>query len=417
MSDLNKKENLAKIKKRNLRSCFIMFLLFGFGNGFLFVLQPLLLEITGSLFPTGFILTIASLIQILSTPWIGKFAGRFGKKQVMLIGVTISILSALLLIFANSVLQAGIAVILLYLGGVMWGMNSDLVVSENSEESKKGSNFSFMYFAVPSASIASYFLALFDIGISSRFYLVLYIVMELLVGLVILFIIEPTNSNKDEIKGTEIFSENLKSKQGVLSELIRNPKTRIIIVFFTINSFVLGLAVSIWNAWIVDTYGVTQQELALFFLVLNLSLMIFQIPAGRIIDKIGSKKALLISESCFLIGTSLTIIVYFIWSNGFLSVLIPGTVMGIIIHAIYESLFDPVESIYLTNLTEDRKEESFGTVLLITQGSRVPTSMISGSLADFIHPISHSILSFGGIIILIWYLTKFSDNEKPVEED
>ncbi len=139
MSDLNKKENIAKIKKRNLRACFIMFLLFGFGNGFMFVLQPLLLEITNSLFPTGLILTLAVLFQVLSMPWVGKLSGRFGKKQIMLIGVMLSIFSGLLLIVANSMILVGIAVILFYLGGVMWGINSDLIVSENSIESKKGS--------------------------------------------------------------------------------------------------------------------------------------------------------------------------------------------------------------------------------------------------------------------------------------
>jgi MFS family permease len=349
-------------------------------------------------------------------PWIGKLAGRFGKKRIMSIGVTLSILSGLLLIFANNILQAGIALILLYLGGVMRGMNADLVVSENSAESKKGSNFSLMYFAASSTSIASYLFALLDIGISSRFYLVLYIVMESLVYIVLLFIIEPTNSKKEDIKRKELLSEN-KLKKNVLSEIFQTRKTRIIVVFFTINSFVFGLAVSIWNAWMVDIYGVTQQELALLFLVLNFSLMIFQIPAGRIIDKIGHKKALLISESCFLISTSLSIIVFFIWSNGFLSVLIPGTIIGIIVYVLYESIFFPVESIYLTNLTEDRKAESFGTVGLITDGSRIPTSMISGSLVDFVHPISHSIVSCGGLVLLIGYLIKFFDNEKPVEED
>lgn len=416
MSDLNRSEKLAKPKKRNLSVSFIIFLLFGFGNGFLFVLQPLLLEITSSLFSTGLILTIASLIQILSMLWVGKLTVRFGKKRIMLIGVTLSILSGLLLIFANSILQAGTAVILLYLGGVMWGLNSDLVISENSAESKKGSNFSFMYFAASSASIGSYLFAVFDIGITSRFYLVLYIVMELIMLIVISFIIEPTKSEQDEIKGKELSSEN-KRKKSILSEIFRTRKTRIIVVFFTINSFVFGLAVSIWNAWMVDTYSVTQQELALFFLVLNLSLMIFQIPAGRIIDKIGNKKALLISESCFLISTSLTVIVFFIWSKGFLSFLIPGTIVGIIVYTIYESIFFPVESIYLTNLVEDRKEESFGTVSLFTDGSRIPTSIISGSLVDFIHPISHSIVSFGGFLLLIGYLIKFFDKEKPLEEE
>ena len=57
------------------------------------------------------------------------------------------------------------------------------------------------------------------------------------------------------------------------------------------------------------------------------------------------------------------------------------------------------------------------TESLITDGSHILTTIISGSFVDFLHPISHSIVRFGGLIFLIGYLIRFFDNEKQLEEE
>lgn len=409
MSDLNKIENLTESKKRNLYAGFITELLDGFGSGgFFLVLQPLLLRITSSLFATGLIVTIASLVQVGSMPLIGRLADRFGRKRVWLIGNPVIIFGGLILIVANDTLFAGIAVVFIYLGGIMCGTSLQMIVSESSSESKKGSNFSFMSFAGSGARICSNIFVMLDIGDSFRLYVWLFIAMKLLVWLAVLFIVIPTLSELE--KKEETITEDLNPEKKLWSELFRTPKIKIIVTFFSLNWFFEGIVLSIWYAWMVDIYGVTQQELALIVLVLNVFYLIFHIPAGRIIDKIGNKKALLIGEILNLISTFIAILVFFMWSNGFSSAIIPGTVIAVILYTPYYTIIIPVEQIYLTNLTENRKAESFGTVRLITEGGSIPTGVIGGFLVDFVHPIAPSIINFGGIIFLICFLIKYFDN-------
>ena len=399
----------AKVKKKNLYFCFTASLLYGFGDaGFFIILQPLLLDITGLLFTVGLIMTIVSFIQVISMPFIGKLMDSFGRKRVWLIGNPIIIIGCLLLLMARNVILAGVSVMLIYIGGIVHTMSSLMIISENSEISKKGSNFSFRFFASSGTSIIGFLLVLFNTGVGYYFYIWLFIVMNLLIWLTILVGINPTEFNPLEEK----YSTNKNAKQNKFVELFQNPKTRKIVIFFTLNWFFYGITITIWNAWFVDTYGVSEQTLAFFFIILNIFRMIFQIPAGRIIDKIGKRKALIISLISSIFSSISAIIVFFTWFSGFTSIFIPGYLCSIIFFDIYITLIIPVESMYLTNLTENGKAESFGTVKLITDGALIPTGVVGGALADFIHPIAPEIVYFSGFMVLLWFPVRYFDNKK-----
>jgi MFS family permease len=401
--------NLNKIKKRNLYACFTTSLLYGFGEGgFFIVLQPLLLEITGLLFIVGLIMTMVSLVQVISMPLIGKLMDRFSRKCLWLIASPIIIIGCFLLITASNVISAGAGVILIYVGGAIHTMSSLMIISEHSDNLKKGSNFSFRFFAGTGASVIGFILVLFNIGSSYHFYIWLFIIMNLFLWLVVFFTISVIKSDFIEDKD----STNPIVKQNKFVELFQNAEIRKIVIFFTLNWFFYGISITIWNAWFVDTYGVSEQTLALFFIVLNIFRMIFQIPAGRIIDKIGKRKSLIISLISCISSSISALIVFFTWSSGFTSILIPGYLISIIFFDIYITLIIPVESIFLTNLSENGKAESFGTVKLITDGALIPTGVIGGSLADFVHPIAPELVFFGGFMVLLWFPVKYFNNDK-----
>ncbi|MFX1480270.1 MAG: MFS transporter [Promethearchaeota archaeon] len=401
-------KNLKKIRKRNLYACFTISLMYGFGEGgFFVILQPLLLEITGLLFSVGVIMTIVSLVQVILMPLIGKLMDRFGRKKLWLVASPIIIFGCILLIVAMSVILAGVAVILIYIGGVIHTMSSLMIVSENSEDSKKGSNFSFRFFGGSGASILGFMLVLFNVSSDYKFYIWLFIVMNVFLWLVVFFALSPIKS--DYIK--ERNSSN-PIKENKMAKLFQNPKIRKIVIFFTLNWFFYGVTITIWNAWFVDTYGVSGRALALFFIIVNTFRMIFQIPAGHIIDKIGKRKALIISLISCIYSSICSLIVFFTWSSGFTSILIPGYVFSVIFFAIYITLIIPVESMYFTNLTENGKAESFGTVKLITDGALIPTGVVGGSLADFVHPIAPEIVHFGGFMVLLWFPVRYFNDRK-----
>ena len=410
MADLKILEYSTKRKKRNLYTCFTAKFLEGFGNGFFIILQPILLDITSSLFNVGLILTFAILVQIVSNPLIGRLVDRFGPKSIWLIGESFNIFGCIILLLTSNYVLVGMAVVLIFLGKTTTEMNIQLIISESSTESKKGSNFSFKPFAFFCSSIFSSFLIMLDIGLDYRFYIWTLIIVSLIIWITVFFFI--TNLNSVVKKAKNEVSPNPKPKSNNLSNLFQNPQTRIIIVFFTLHYFFIGITQNIWNAWMVETYGVSEQDLGLFFFCAYVTLVIFQILAGRIIDKIGNKKALLLSFLFLLLNSIIAIIVYFSWSNGFRLILIPGTIIATIFFAVYSTVISPVESIYLTNLTEKRKAQSYGDVHLVIASANIPSGVIGGSLADFVHPIAPEIVSFGGGLFLTWFLIKYFDSWK-----
>ncbi len=64
-----------------------MNIIHGFGvSAFNVVLQPFMLEFTGSLFYTGIIISISSIMQFLPMPFIGKLSDKYGLKKIWLFG-------------------------------------------------------------------------------------------------------------------------------------------------------------------------------------------------------------------------------------------------------------------------------------------------------------------------------------------
>jgi MFS family permease len=75
-------------------------------------------------------------------------------------------------------------------------------------------------------------------------------------------------------------------------------------------------------------------------------------------------------------------------------------------------MFIPSAQMILTDLDETRKAESYGISDFLIGIGFIPTGIIGGYLTEEFNYIIPFILSFVGIIFLIWYLRKFFDEEK-----
>jgi len=83
---LGNSEEIDKVQKRNLWALFFIGLIYGFGSRpFFLVYQPFLLEITGSVFITGILVTLGAIIMFLPNPWVGRLSDKFNRKKIWLI--------------------------------------------------------------------------------------------------------------------------------------------------------------------------------------------------------------------------------------------------------------------------------------------------------------------------------------------
>ena len=76
------------------------------------------------------------------------------------------------------------------------------------------------------------------------------------------------------------------------------------------------------------------------------------------------------------------------------------------------STFIPSARMILTDLDETRKAESYGISDFLIGLGFIPTGIIGGYLTEEFNYIIPFILSFIGIIVLIWYLYKHFDDWK-----
>jgi MFS family permease len=190
-------------------------------------------------------------------------------------------------------------------------------------------------------------------------------------------------------------------------------------IFLTIDIFFYGISVNVLAAGLQEQYGLTLENLAFFNIWFNITNMLFQIPAGKLTDKIGKKKVLILCQISGLFIFAIHISIYFaIQISAYFSILLfPLLIIIQILFGINISTFVPSESMILTDLDDSRKGESYGMVSFVRGFGAIPTGIIGGFLMGSVHFTAPFILTFVGIIIEILYLLKYGDRFDEIEDE
>ena len=240
---------------------------------------------------------------------------------------------------------------------------------------------------------------------TSQFYFLVFSVILIVEWLILVFIIRTPKALHEE----RILKLNkpVEGKEIKSPKLFQNPKIKAATLFFTLDVFVWGIALSIFNAGLSSYYHFTDSEIASIVVWFHIANMASQIPAGRIADKIGRKKSLIISQYFGAVFFSMNILVSVLWSNEITIFVFPGLIIGQIFFGIAVTTFIPSEMMTLTNLDNNRKAESFGIVAFIRGIGMMPTGAIGGFLAETVHYIAPFAVGLVGLVIEVWFLVKF----------
>ncbi len=398
-------EKTNRVKKRNLWSQIIMNLIHGFGfSAFNVVLQPYLFDFTGgSLFYTGIIITISGIMQFLPMPFIGKLSDKYGLKKIWLFGPPIYAFGLMILIVTNNIPILIIGLLTYMLGAMVHSLNFQIFVSENSGETKKGIMYGIVFFAYFGGSIGGTFFVMLNLGYS--FYFQIFIIILIMEWLILVLIIRSPDAIKKHKELGLIKKAELKKKKT--TKLFQNSKIKVATFFFTLDVFVWGIALSIYNAGLTSYYNFTTSEIASIAVWFHISNMVFQIPAGRIADKIGKKKCLIISQYFGMVFFSMNILISVLWSQGITIFAFPGLIIGQIFFGIAVTTFIPSEQMTLTNLDDSRKAESYGIVAFVRGIGMLPTGAIGGFLAESVHYVAPFAIGLVGLVFEIWFLIKY----------
>ncbi len=407
MNELSTSESISRVKSRNILALCIAKLIHGFGvSMFNVIYQPFLLDLTNSLLITGVLVTLGSIMQFLPMPLVGKLSDRLGHKNTILTSIPLYILGLVLIFISdsNNILYLIFGIVVYYLGFTINSMNAQFLVAENSGSSK-GLMYGLIFFSFFIGSIGGNIFVIFGQSISTRVFFLIFMGILIVEGLVFTFFL----SNKwREQKANALLNEDLQvRKEQTWLKFFKDPRMRSILIFFTLDIFVYGISLSIYTGGLSDYYHLTTEEISFIIVWMNITNMLFQIPAGRITDKLGKKNSLFLSAISGLCFFILNIIASIMWSIGMTFVLIPSLVVAHIIFAFSVITFIPSEQIILTDLGKNNKAESYGVVSFMRGVAFIPTSIIGALLIENVHYIAPFIVTSIGIIVEIWFLFKF----------
>jgi len=356
------------------------------------VYQPFLLDLTNSLFITGVLVTLGSVMQFLPMPLVGKLSDRIGHKTTIIASIPLYIFGLALIFISdsNNILYLIFGIVVYYLGFTLNNMNGQFLVAENSGSSK-GLMYSLIFFSFFIGSIGGNAFVIFGKSIDTRVFFLIFMGILIVEGVIFTFFL---SSKWKEQKASALLNEDLHNKkEKIWLQFFKNPRMRSILIFFTLDIFIYGIS--------------TTEEISFIIIWMNITNMLFQIPAGRITDKLGKKKSLVLSAITGLAFFIINIIASILWSNGMTFVLIPSLVVAHIIFAFSIITFIPSEQIILTDLGKNKKAESYGVVSFIRGVAFIPTGIIGALLIENVHYLAPFIITSIGILVEIWFLFKF----------
>jgi MFS family permease len=190
-------------------------------------------------------------------------------------------------------------------------------------------------------------------------------------------------------------------------KIFKTKTLRSILIFFTLDILVYSISLSIYSGGLYDYYNLTKEDIAFIALWLNIGNAFFQIPAGRITDKIGNKKTLILSQFFGFGFFFMNILSVILWMNLIRDTLLLTLSIGYVLFALSICTFIPAEQIILTNLGENQKAESYGIISFFRGIGLIPTGFIGGLMVENIHYIAPFIFSVVGLGIELLFLIKF----------
>ncbi|MFX1525791.1 MAG: MFS transporter, partial [Promethearchaeota archaeon] len=267
-------EEIDKLKRKNLWALFFINLIHGMGVGmFNVVYQPYVLDLTNSILITGILITLGAFIQFIPMPLVGRLSDRIGRRKLMLISVPFYVLGLTFLIFSNSntFILLILGIISYYVGFIMNNLGTLIFISENSNKSK-GLMYGLILFSFFGGTIGGSTFVLLGGAFDTRIFFGLFIVIMIVEGFInIAFLSDKLIFKKySSVKLSETDTE-----EGIWKKIMKNPRSKNIIIFFALDLFIYNIGLSIYSAGLRDFYLITREQLALITIVFNVTNVIF----------------------------------------------------------------------------------------------------------------------------------------------
>ena len=405
---LHNQKKIYKIQHSNRIVLLFFNVILGFAMNIYGTLsQPFLYSLFESETKVGIIVSLASFFMFLPQFWSGNISDRFGRKFCQGLGLVFMIISMISLGFFVQMIINVIGIMFLNIGYGIHSPAFNSFISENKPSGKSASNFGFMYFAYFIGSVsANTLINVLGEDYSYTFYFRLVFIIVCLWLILQSFLLkekvlmEQRKQRIEEIKAHALQTQNDEFTKSKWRIIIETPRIRNLIIYLTFDGLIWSIVLSVYYSGLIANFGVQKEFIAQLALVFSISNMVGQIPAGKIVDKIGTQKSLIWSvvAGFGLFGSIL--IAWFAKNNNFTIWLI----IGQIFFAISVVLYLPAQSSLATSFSEHRNAEIFGIIMAIKGIGLIPAGIIGGYLMENIHFLAPIIITLCCLPVEILFL-------------
>ena len=321
----------------------------------------------------------------------GYMADKYGRKWLIAIMTTIAALSHVIFAFAFDWRW-------LLVGSVIYGLSGiyipalEAIVADSVPQEKRGMGFSLINLiasvsTTPAPLLAGYLLSKMGLVPSVRLSYLL-VVLGFSTAAALRFRLKETIKNPQRINLKEMVGNYPVSFKESLNIWKIVPRSAFILfIVNVIVSYAIGLFQPIMTLWIIDDLGISAIDFSYILASMFITMIILAIPSGKLIDKIGKKKPIIISFILWGIAVLLVI------TGDFLRLIIAMSLVGLL-----QVMISSATSALSADLIP---KEHRGK----TNGSRGFFSMIFGSIGMMMggwlyDNISHSITWYLQLIVI-----------------
>ena len=256
-----------------------------------------------SLLFTGFIVGIYSMVHIPSNLIFGRLVDKFGRKRLIAFGVFLDGLSLLLYAFAQNPLFLLFGRVIHGIGGGFGGPATMSYISDATSQKRSGRGMALYGMSIGFSNLIGFMLGGLVaqiIGYSNLFFIIAIILFVM--SFTSLFLPSIYQPSKDSMKEKFNLREELRQfRKIVFRKSMLSPYLSILAMMFN-----MGIVTAAYTILLEDASYTTGQTGMILSIMVIFSILIHY-PAGRLSDKIGYTKVMLIG--LFIIALSFGVLI------------------------------------------------------------------------------------------------------------
>jgi MFS family permease len=386
---------LSKLKKEfsflrgNLLVLIISYMLFRVSGGLTTAYYPLYVrELGASPFVIGLISSLASLVVgVMRIPG-GYFADRFGRKKIIVVFTFVAAFSYLIFAAAPNWKYIALATVVTNLSFVYFPALNALEADSIPEESR-GMGYAATQMlphltSIGAPLLTAYFIQRSGLITGVRYAYVVAAVFVFASAVVRHFYLQETLSDPEPFEMGQlknVFSESLGSIMGAWKDMPKNVSY--FAAALLIHSLQQPILMNFHPLYATDIVGITESQWGQFSSISMLIALVLALPMGRLIDRVGRKRGILLY---FLF--SIPTMVFLIISRGY-----NQHFVVIVLFALSNTFLPAFTALQADMIPKESRGRVIGSLWTLRNFAMIPSASIGGLLYEY-HTAAPFVLAF-----------------------